>query len=626
MPKADIDALKKNPGCVKLFADRVTLRKEAGELVGLCPFHSEKSGSFHVYQDSSATWLGKCFGCSWAGNVVQFLKDFDKVSMKEAIDTAEKSLTGPNWESMKMEVEATFKPASSEPKEYKTYTLAEYAKFEQALAGSQAAQNWLLDTRGVGFETAKHLHLGYRQRLGDSRDPKVQAVIDQGWIAYPGVQGETVITIKYRSIAAKVFSRQFGMATALFNTNTIDLFEPLYVVEGELDAAALEQAGFRAVSIPSASLKTLTPEMKDQIMTAPVRFLAGDNDGGVGNEAMERLWKDLGENTYLLKWPEGVKDANQAYLDTCGRDTAKFTDLVEELSSKAKEQPMPYVYSVADTLRTTNRLKLSDHPLRLHFPWKSVDEMANLLPGSVLVVTATNSGMGKTAWVNELCLWNARKHGEVCINYQCELNQDEISTMVAANVLRKDRNHLGHEDNLQAFRLIKGIPYYVGNNPSLTTSTEVLDLIEAAIRRLGATMAVLDHLHFICRGDDETQQQGLAMRRIKRMAQEYGTKFIVVGQPRKSNQQNKGKRVHLTDMKGSETIISDSDAAMFLHRDLVKNPDPANPPKDPYDPKTQVDLVKVRSKGEGGALAMLMFAGQYAAFSEIDYTHSEADQ
>jgi len=67
------------------------------------------------------------------------------------------------------------------------------------------------------------------------------------------------------------------MATALFNTEAISPFDPVFVCEGEFDACALEQAGFRAVSLPSAAAKP-TPEQKDKLMQASMVVLSGDND------------------------------------------------------------------------------------------------------------------------------------------------------------------------------------------------------------------------------------------------------------------------------------------------------------------------------------------------------------
>jgi CRISPR-associated protein Cmr3 len=52
------------------YSERVKLKKAGKNLVGLCPFHDEKTGSFTVSPD---TKLFKCFGCDAGGGPVQFL-------------------------------------------------------------------------------------------------------------------------------------------------------------------------------------------------------------------------------------------------------------------------------------------------------------------------------------------------------------------------------------------------------------------------------------------------------------------------------------------------------------------------------------------------------------------------
>ena len=60
----------------------VTLRKRGNDLVGLCPFHGEKTPSFHVHPDRG---FFKCFGCDAAGDVIRFVQLHDNLSFVEAL-------------------------------------------------------------------------------------------------------------------------------------------------------------------------------------------------------------------------------------------------------------------------------------------------------------------------------------------------------------------------------------------------------------------------------------------------------------------------------------------------------------------------------------------------------------
>lgn len=101
------------------------------------------------------------------------------------------------------------------------------------------------------------------------------------------------------------------------------------------------------------------------------------------------------------------------------------------------------------------------------------------------------------------------------------------------------------------------------------------------------------------------------------MAGRYGVKFIVVGQPRKATQANRGKMVHITDAKGSESFASDADAVFAIHRDWIREKDPANPPMDDYNPETEVHMLGARFKGNGSTMQTLFFNGSTATFREL---------
>jgi DNA primase len=62
----------------------VTLRKAGGtRLKGLCPFHNEKTPSFHVDPDKG---YYKCFGCGKAGDVISFVRETEQLGFTEAME------------------------------------------------------------------------------------------------------------------------------------------------------------------------------------------------------------------------------------------------------------------------------------------------------------------------------------------------------------------------------------------------------------------------------------------------------------------------------------------------------------------------------------------------------------
>ncbi len=613
-----IDTLKLKPEIIRVYTTRLPLVKNGREYLCKCPFHSEKTPSFTVFHHEG-TWLFKCMGCGVAGGVAQFVEKFDKVPFKEAVQRIE-NLLHSSWDKTK-KCEESLGSAIDDEKSYKTYTLKEYEVYEKALADNKFVQNWIKTERGIDYETAKKLRLGYRQTIRSDK-PKLQDILDKGWVVFPRVEGGKVLCLHYRSIIRKAFARQSGMATALFNTETIDPFEAIFVTEGEFDTCVLEQSGYRAVSIPNATTE-ITADMKDQIMRADHVILAGDCDNSVGSDKMQKLWAELQDRTFLLKWPEGSKDANDAFLKHCKGDGEAFKILMLDLISAAKSVPMNHVFNLAESMKSSQRTNLKDHPRRLRMPWPSVDKMAVLLPGSVMGISATNTKQGKTQFCTQLSLHAARYHGEVVINYQAELDIDEFSNIVASHVLKKSRNNITAEDYKEAANQLEGVKYYIGRNPTFNTVEPVLELMEQAIRRLGGTLCIIDHIHFLCRNtQNEITTQADAMQKLKNLAVKYGCKIIVVSQPRKAQSNAKGKVLHVTDIKGSETLTSDADAIFAIHRDIIKNKDEST--KDDYSPVTEVHLLGARSKGDGSTFAKLYFAGDICTFNEIEYQHSES--
>ena len=66
----------------EVIGDFVTLRRRGVNMIGLCPFHNEKTPSFTV---SSVKGIYKCFGCGKAGNSVNFLMEHEHYSYPESL-------------------------------------------------------------------------------------------------------------------------------------------------------------------------------------------------------------------------------------------------------------------------------------------------------------------------------------------------------------------------------------------------------------------------------------------------------------------------------------------------------------------------------------------------------------
>ena len=85
MPRFDdhfMTELKARTDIVDLISQYVTLKRAGSRLVGLCPFHSEKTGSFTVFTDSASYY---CFGCGAGGDVVTFTMNMEHLDYPDAV-------------------------------------------------------------------------------------------------------------------------------------------------------------------------------------------------------------------------------------------------------------------------------------------------------------------------------------------------------------------------------------------------------------------------------------------------------------------------------------------------------------------------------------------------------------
>jgi DNA primase len=82
--RSDIDEVRARTNIADIVGDFVTLKSAGvGSMKGLCPFHEERSPSFHVRPQVG---LYHCFGCNEGGDVFSFLQKMDHVTFAEAVE------------------------------------------------------------------------------------------------------------------------------------------------------------------------------------------------------------------------------------------------------------------------------------------------------------------------------------------------------------------------------------------------------------------------------------------------------------------------------------------------------------------------------------------------------------
>ena len=639
----ELQDLKKQVSLLRVAQQYVRLEQRGNEYWGCCPFHNENTASFAIKQKSTGEEVFFCQGCSKGGDVIRFIEYKENITTAAAIkklkemggwtDKQGDAQANTKWKEEAAKVEQTFHPITGESSKPKiTVPLARYAATELALSNNAAALVYLQTARGVTSETASMLRLGYIQTVGPNVKipPEFEHARDKGWIIFPRIEGDKVVALKMRSVVAKCFVQQPHMnAKALFNTETINPLEPVFVTEGEYDTAVLEQAGFRAVSIPNANTK-VTPEYKKMLKNAECIYLAGDNDGGVGTTAMRQLQTELCENTYILVWPK-VKDAN-ALFDKLGRDVERFHTEVQKLTVKARGTPIVGFTSLLERLRNTGGTDAGKDPNRLHFPIEDIDRMNYNPSGSIVVFYSTYSGTGKTIFTTQVMLHEA-KRGEVVVVYSPELRDEQYLALVAAQTLGEKRlaeNGTGinraaaisQADYIETATALDvpterqtDFTFYVGHSLPETDTDKVLEFIETTIRVTGATRFVIDTLHrVIARGgrESQTEAEGRVVKALEALGIKYGTIFILIGQSNKEAEDIKEQRRDSWGiLRGSRELIDVSYGIYLLHR---KRKPAAPGAKEILELETALALMKDRGKGPGNSIVSLSYQPKTSKF------------
>jgi len=172
--------VKSQADIVRIVGEYIKLRKAGANWTALCPFHKEKSGSFHLYATQGNYY---CFGCHEHGDVFSFVMKMDNISFPEAVRAVAVKTGIPlpkkEFNSPQEAQEAGLRRQLIDVHEAAT----QY--FQQALNTPEAARaREYMTARGITAETIAKFRLGYapdnfnemRERLGKQFSDEVLRV------------------------------------------------------------------------------------------------------------------------------------------------------------------------------------------------------------------------------------------------------------------------------------------------------------------------------------------------------------------------------------------------------------------------------------------------------------------
>jgi len=170
--QADVEEVKSRTNIADIIGERVALKSAGvGSMKGLCPFHDEKSPSFHVRPQVG---FYHCFGCGASGDVYSFLREMDHVSFTEAVER----LAGRVGYALHYEDGGAAPETSGRSRLYAANTAAaEYFRGQLLSPEAESARRFLGE-RGFDAGSAAHFGVGYAPR---GWDKMLKALSDQGF-------------------------------------------------------------------------------------------------------------------------------------------------------------------------------------------------------------------------------------------------------------------------------------------------------------------------------------------------------------------------------------------------------------------------------------------------------------
>lgn len=315
-PDELVEEIRSKNDIVDIVSGYVKIQKRGADFQGLCPFHNEKSPSFHV---SPSKQLYHCFGCGAGGNVFTFLMNYENYTFKEAIEVMAKraGVNLPEIEySEEVRKEADQKSLILEINK----EAARYFYYQLRMKQGKIGYDYLI-SRGLSENTIKKFGLGYSNKTSNdlimylkSKGYKEEQIVKAGLAVTSekyGLQDKfwnrvifPILDINHRAIGFGGRVMGEGNPKYLNSPETIvfDKGRNLYglnlartsrknniiLCEGYMDVISLHQAGFTqtVASLGTAFTSgqaTLLGRYTDSVL------LAYDSDGAGVKAALRAL-------------------------------------------------------------------------------------------------------------------------------------------------------------------------------------------------------------------------------------------------------------------------------------------------------------------------------------------------
>ncbi len=329
-PQSFLDELTARCDIVDVVGSYVQLKRKGANLFGLCPFHSEKSGSFSVSPDKQIYY---CFGCKKGGGVVNFIMEEENLTFPDAVRFLAKRA------GMEVPEEEGDREAGRRRARLLQLNRDAAMFYHQLLwqADGQAVRDYL-DRRQIRKATAVNFGMGASP---DAWDTLLTAMTKKGYtkselltagLAVQGKNGGLYDKFRNRLMLPVVDTRGDVVA---FGSRVLDKSEPKYMnssetpvyskrrvlyglnlakktkrpniilCEGNLDIVTLHQAGFdNAVASMGTALTVEQTRLLSRFTKELVLCYDNDNAGKIATERALQILNNSEFSVKVLQLPQ----------------------------------------------------------------------------------------------------------------------------------------------------------------------------------------------------------------------------------------------------------------------------------------------------------------------------------
>ena len=336
LPELFIQQLKQSCDMERIVSGYLPLKKKGRYLVGLCPFHSEKSPSFYVYPQNQSFY---CFGCGAGGDVITFIRRIENLEYMEAVKLLADRC------GLELPMDSDQSDARSMLKKRVLEINRESARFfHSCLMSEQGRQAYeYLISRGRDRKTIRHFGLGYApagwdgllnhlRAKGFSDNDMLEAnVVTKGKygphdrfsnrVIFPVIDLRgNVVAFGGRALddkGAKYLNSSdtpvFKKSKTLFALNFAKTSKRpgLILAEGYMDVIAIHQAGFdNAVATLGTALTEEQARLISQYAERVVLAYDSDGPGQAATKRAMNIFDEVGVKVSVLSMT-GAKDPDE---------------------------------------------------------------------------------------------------------------------------------------------------------------------------------------------------------------------------------------------------------------------------------------------------------------------------